>query len=858
MQWGCLNIRAEIIPTEPDPGNAGEGKGNMGFVPLHWLVINQNFKKMKCMILWLLMQLMGIAAIAQYSLNGRVTTEGEPLPGASIILNGTQYGLSSKNDGTFEFRNLRKGEYLLSVSFIGYETKVRKVTVPSSNEVNIDLEPLTVLTSEVLVSATRAGNKTPVAYTNITEEEINRRNMGQDIPYLLQLTPSFVATSDAGAGVGYTNFRIRGTDLNRINVTVNGIPLNDPESHGTWFVDQPDIASSLENVQVQRGVGTSTNGAAAFGATIDLQTNSLNPDAYAEYHTAAGSFNTFKHSVLAGSGLLNDKFSVDARLSKINSDGYIDRAFSDLKSFFLATGFYGENTILKANIFSKIQMTYQAWNGVPSVRLNNDLEGMQRYGEHWLYTPQQTLEMINSDNRTYNLYTYLNQIDYYQQDHYQLHFSHKFSDNLNLNLSGFYIRGRGYYENFKEDEDLTDYQLPIITLDTDTIESTDLVNRKWLDNHFYGTTFSINYHKRKNDLTLGGGWNNYIGHHYGNIIWGQFLGNADPNHEWYRNKGIKNDINLFAKNNFQLFEKLNLFADLQYRKINYDIKGIDDDLRNLGQDHQFNFFNPKFGLFYQPAGNHEAYLSFGIANREPNRAAYVDANPEGKQPVYETLHDWEMGYNYKSSFFSGSVNMYFMNYKNQLVLTGEINDVGAPIMANADDSYRAGVELQSGIAISRNLQWHVNATFSRNKIKNFIEYVDNWDTGNQNAFELGTTDIAFSPEVIANSQFLFKPVSNFNIAFISSYVGKQFIDNTSNNERSLDAYLVNNLKLDYTFSSTYFDELVLHFQVNNIFNEMYENNAWVYSYILGDERFMMDGYFPQAGIHFMAGLNIKF
>jgi iron complex outermembrane recepter protein len=813
---------------------------------------------MKRLSMWLFFQLLVVAALGQHNLKGVVTGNNEPLPGASIVVDNTFYGVSARADGSFELKNLRKGEYRLMVSFIGFETREIDVQIPAQKEIRIDLEPVSVMTGEVLVSATRATGKTPVAFTNLGSEEISRRNMGQDIPYLLQLTPSFVATSDAGAGVGYTNFRIRGTDLNRINVTVNGIPLNDPESHGTWFVDQPDLASSLENVQIQRGVGTSTNGAAAFGATIDLQTNTLNRDAYAEYQTAAGSFNTFKNSVLAGTGLINEKFTLDARLSKITSDGFIDRAFSDLKSYFVAGGYHAENTVIKANVFSGLETTYQAWWGVPSVRLNNDLEGMQRYEEHWLYSPQKTREMIDSDSRTYNYYTYENQVDHYQQDHYQLHFSHKFNPALNVNTSGFYIRGKGYYESYRTDEDLEDYQLPVIEAGNETIESTDLVNRKWLDNHFYGLTFSLNYQKGKNDFTLGGGWNTYDGDHYGNVIWGQFLGQAVPNHEYYRNKGLKKDLNLFGKNNYQLFETLNLFVDLQYRKIDYTIDGIDDDLRDISQHHEFNFFNPKVGLSFTPAANQKLYFLFAIANREPNRAAYVDADPRGRQPVHETLHDWELGYEYKSGIFSGAVNFYFMNYNNQLVLTGEINDVGAPIMVNVDDSYRAGAELQAGIIVTQNLQWQGNATFSRNKIENFTEFVDNWDTWGQEAFYLGTTDIAFSPNIIANSQLLFEPARNLRLEFISSYVGKQYIDNTSSDDRSLDAYFVNNLRAGYTFRSNTFKEIVFRVAVNNLFNEMYESNAWVYSYILGGERYKMDGYYPQAGRHFMLGIDFKF
>ncbi len=829
---------------------------------------------MKHVFTLLLLQWMVVSAFGQYNLEGKVTGNGEPLAGASVVLENSLYGVSTGSDGRFEFKNLKRGNYVLAVSFIGFETKMVNVQLNSPQEISIELEPDVVMTGEVLVSATRAGNKTPVAYSNISGETIENRNMGQDIPYLLQLTPSFVATSDAGAGVGYTNFRIRGTDLNRINVTVNGIPLNDAESHGTWFVDQPDLASSLENIQIQRGVGTSTNGAAAFGATINLQSNTLRKNAYAGYNTAFGSFNTFKNTVSAGTGLLNNRFTVDARLSKVTSDGFIDRAFSDLKSFFLSGGYYAGNTVLKLNVFSGFEETYQAWNGVPSVRLNNDPEGMKRYEEHWLYTPQQTQEMISSDSRTYNLYTYENQVDNYQQDHYQLHFSHKFNGYLNLNASGHYTHGYGYYENFKEDEDLADYQIPYIQVGSEVIETTDLVNRKWLDNDFYGLTFSLNYLKNRGDFTFGGGWSTYDGDHFGNVIWGEHLGSIETiyereetngplkflktKHEWYRNKGLKKDFNVYAKYNYSLTEKLNAYADVQFRKINYEVDGIDDDLRDITQQHNFNFFNPKLGLFYQPASNQNVYASFAVANREPARSNYVDADPQGNQPVHETLHDWELGYNYKSQTLSLGANLYYMNYRDQLVLTGEINDVGAPIMVNVDDSYRAGIELQAAVQITGSIRWSANATFSRNKISDFTEYVDNWDTGGQEAFDLGTTDLAFSPEVVANSELRFEPVEHLGLSLNSAYVGQQYIDNSSSAERALDAYFVNNLKADYTFTTGLFNEITLHVLVNNLFNTMYESNAWVYSYILGGERYEMDGYFPQAGTNFMAGVNFKF
>lgn len=813
---------------------------------------------MRRLISLLLMQLMVISAFAQFNLKGNVTGNGEKLAGASVVVENTFYGTSTKADGSFVFKNLKKGNYEVNVSYIGFETRKVNVTLTQDQEITVDLKSNVVMTGDIIVAATRAGEKTPFAYSNVTNREIAERNMGQDIPYLLQLTPSFVATSDAGAGVGYTNFRIRGTDLNRVNVTINGIPLNDAESHGTWFVDQPDLASSLQNIQIQRGVGTSTNGAAAFGATINLQTITLQKDAYSEYRTAYGSFNTFKNTISAGTGLLNGKFTFDARLSKVSSDGFIDRAFSNLKSFFVSGGYYTENSVLKIDVFSGLEETYQAWNGIPSVRLNNDLSGMMQYEENWLYTPEETQAMINSGSRTYNYYTYKNQVDHYQQDHYQMHFSHKFSSALNLNLASFYVHGKGYYENYKKGQDLADYRIPYPIIGTDTIFTTDLVNRKWLDNDFYGFTFAVNHKKEKHDFTLGGGWNNYDGNHFGQIIWGQYLGKIDINRDWYRGKGLKKDANIFAKYNLQVLENLNIFTDLQYRRIDYTIEGIDADLRDIAQQHNFNFFNPKLGIFYQLADNQNIFLSYAVANREPNRDNYVDADPLGKEPVFETLSDWELGYKFQSKAFTGGVNVYDMNYKNQLVLTGEINDVGAPIMANVDKSYRAGVELQGGWKISHTLQWNVNATFSQNKIKDFTEYVDDWDNGGQQAFYLGTTNIAFSPNVITNSLFTVTPIENLRFSLISSYVSKQFIDNSSNNDRILDAYFVNNFQADYSFKTTVFSKITFHLQVNNLLNQMYETNAWVYSYIYEGERFKMDGYFPQAGTNFMFGVDFKF
>ena len=803
---------------------------------------------MKRLMFLLLLQFVVFAGNGQLKLSGTVSGNNEPLAGASVVLMNSMYGVSTLSDGSFEFKNLKPGKYTIKVSFIGFVTKETRVSLESDKNVTIYLDPNVVMTDEILISASLVKSKTPVAYNNLSGDEIEKQNMGQDIPYLLQLTPSFVATSDAGGGIGYTNFRIRGTDLNRINVGINGIPLNDAESHGTWFVDQPDLASSLENVQVQRGVGTSTNGAAAFGATINLQTSAFNPNAYAEYKTTFGTlntftFNTFKNTVLAGTGLINGKFTVDARLSKVSSDGFIDRASADLKSFYVASGYYADNTVLKAIIFSGYERTYQAWNGVPYELLATN----RTYNSAGEYTDK---------NGKINYYE--NQVDDYVQNHYQLHFSHGFNQNISLNASLHYTHGSGYYENYKEDENLADYQIPLISVETEIVETSDLINRKWLDNDFYGIIYALNYMENKTDLTFGGGYSIYDGDHFGNVIWAQFLGNAKPNHEWYRSNGLKKDLNVFAKYNYTLTEKVNLFADLQFRKINYAIDGIDDDLRDITQEHDFNFFNPKFGIFYQLQQNQELYLSLAVANREPNRSNYVDADPAGKQPVHENLRDWELGYNYKSSAFSFSANYYYMCYKNQLVLTGEINDVGAPVMVNVDKSFRTGLELQAAVKITRNLQWNGNSTFSLNKVKDFVEYVDNWDTWGQESFALGTTDLAFSPNFTGNSRFIFTPINNLEFSFVSTYVGKQYIDNTSNDDRMLNAWFVNQLNAEYSFDTRIFEKITLRAMVNNLFNEKYESNAWVYSYIYDGERYKMDGYFPQAGTNFMFGVDFKF
>ncbi len=850
--------------------------------------------KMKKLILVLLLQHLVLMAAAQATLSGVVSDEkGAPLPGASVVLEGTYQGMSTGSDGSYRFIRLKPGHYTLIVSFIGYQTARKAVSLSEATTVHFSLEPENIFTEEVVVQATRAQDKTPVAFTDLSAESLRSRNMGQDIPYLLALTPSFVATSDAGTGIGYTSFRVRGTDLNRINVTVNGIPLNDAESHSTFFVDQPDLASSARNIQVQRGAGTTPGGGASFGAAINLQTLTLKRDPYAEISSSAGSFGTRKYSFAAGTGLIGEKpginrpggasasrlpgessgasspvtalgsgrqkgrFSFDARLSAIRSDGFIDRAFSNLGSWFISAGYYSPSTVLKAVVFSGTEETYQAWNGVPSVRLHNDHPGMLRYGEHGLYTEKETREMLSSGSRTYNLYTYKDQVDRYRQDHLQLHFTHRFSSRLNLSTALHQTFGEGYYEQFKASQKFTSYGLPKPVVNGTEISRTDLVRRKWLDNDFYGMVFSLNYRQGGHNFTWGGGANNYYGRHFGRIIWGEVLPGLKPDHEFYRNRGRKSDLNSYLKTTLELTHRLSWFSDLQIRTIRYEINGIDDDLRRLDLLHHYTFFNPKTGLFFRLSPAQELFISFARTSREPNRDNFVDTPPGSPLPQHETLHDLEAGWTWQSTTFTAAVNLYHMSYHNQLALTGQINDVGAPVMVNVEKSARTGVELSAGIRVTPALSWNGHLTLSRNKIRDFTEYVDDWDLGGQQAFALGTTDLAFSPRLSGNSSLAWSP-GKIAFSLLSHYVGKQFTDNTSSPDRVIDPYFVNHFTADYTPQLKGVKQLKIKLLINNLFNAAYETNAWVYSYLLGGERYTMDGYFPQAGRHFMAGIDISF
>ncbi|MGY8979900.1 MAG: TonB-dependent receptor [Flavobacteriales bacterium] len=699
---------------------------------------------------------------------------------------------------------------------------------------------------EVSVNALRANDKTPMAFTNISKSEIKKSNLGQDLTYLISLTPSVVTTSDAGAGIGYTGLRIRGTDPSRINVTINGIPVNDSESQGVWWVNMPDFASSLDNIQIQRGVGTSTNGAAAFGASINLKTLALNKKAYTITNNSVGSFNTLKNNIEFGSGMLNNKFTFDGRLSRISSDGYIDRATSDLKSLYLQGAYFGKKSVLKAIVFSGQERTYQAWNGVPKKYLDT--------------------------NRTFNSYTYENEVDNYNQTNYQLHYNEQLNSKTNIHLATHYTHGEGYFESEKLNQNLADYGLNNILIGSDTISSTDLVRRKWLNNDFGGITYSINHKNDLVNLVVGGANNVYSGQHYGNVIWAQYMSNGLYNHQYYKNIATKYDNNVFIKTNFQASEKTSLFLDLQSRNIEYEFNGSDID-GNIGvQEVKLDFFNPKFGLSHKMNEEQLLYGSFAVANKEPNRSDYIESSPNSR-PLHETLYDTEIGFKYSTKDFKFNVNAYIMNYDNQLIKTGEINDVGYFTSENVKKSFRRGIEIEGSILLSKKLAWAANMTLSENKIDTFIQYIDSWDTGGQQETIYTETDLAFSPSIIWASQLTYNFQDNLSLDFITKYVGEQFIDNSSSEDRKLDDYLVNNLRLSYSFNSKIFNYARLSLQINNLFDEEYVSSAWIYRFVSNgydpseddhyvtkgsDGGYNMAGYFPEATRNYLIGLTLGF
>ncbi|WP_367772252.1 TonB-dependent receptor [Flavobacterium sp. WC2421] len=684
---------------------------------------------------------------------------------------------------------------------------------------------------EVLVSAVRVTTKTPVSFSNLDKKDIKFRNLGQDIPILMNYLPSVITTSDAGNGVGYTGIRVRGSDATRVNVTINGIPYNDSESHGTYWVNMPDFASSVESLQLQRGVGTSTNGAGAFGASLNMLTDAYSKESNGEISNSFGSFNTRKHTVKFSTGLMNNHFELAGRLSALKSDGYIDRASSDLKSYFLQGTYVGKTTLIKALAFGGKEKTYQSWNGIDAETLISD----RTFNSAGIFTDE------SGNTRFYD-----NETDNYQQDHYQLHWNEKVSDNWNTNLAFHYTKGKGYYENYKEDADMADYGLQPVG----TVTTTDLVRQKWLDNDFYGTTFSANYKSEKLDVILGGGYNKYEGSHFGKVIWARFASTTELGDHYYDDYATKTDGNVFAKANYQIAEKFSLYGDLQLRNVRYKADSPETGVVN----DNFNFFNPKAGLNFEINDNNQLYASYARANREPNRTDYENGSPRP-----EKLNDFELGLRHSTAKVKLNANVYYMAYKDQLILTGQLDDVGSPIRKNSGDSYRLGVEVDATIAVLDNLIIRPNFTLSSNKNKDFHFERDGVLTA------LGNTNIAYSPDFIAGNIITFMPITNFQVSFLSKMVGQQYMGNIDSEGSKLKSYFVNDLNVSYEFTpKSVFKSILVTGLVNNIFDYKYVSNGYFYTYNdnWSDQNQIKTiegaGYYPQAGINFLVGLTLKF
>lgn len=788
--------------------------------------------------------------VGQTDIIGQITDlHGESVEGATVYVSETQKGAVSDSNGRYQLGGFTTNkEYQVRFSFVGFKPVYKTIMFTRANTrlmINVQFTENTYQLKDVLVYSTRIKEGSPFAYTDMNKEEITENNLGVDVPYLLQWTPSAVVTSDAGTGIGYTGIRIRGSAPTATNVTINGIPLNDAESHGTFWVDLPDFASSVQDIQIQRGVGTSTNGAGAFGASVNLNTNTLEEDPYVNLGSTVGSFNTFKTNVRAGTGLMAGKFLLEGRISKIDSDGYIDRASSDLDSWFASAAYVGKRSLLRLNAFSGHEITYQAWNGtdpsyveVDSLRTYN-VSGTEKAGE-----------------------PYENEVDNYRQDHYQLLYNYKLNKNMDFNVAGHYTRGLGYYESYKAEREV---------ILSDSLEERDAVRRKWLDNHFYGATYSLNYRSTdtKLNVSLGGAYNEYLGRHFGEYIWIQGEPILDEPYSLYDNDSEKSDFNLYLKADYDLTDKLSVLGEAQVRMLNYTFVGIDDNGTEKVGDASLTFFNPKFGLSYKLSDEQSVYGSFAIANREPNRDDYVD-NPVNERPTHETLTDYELGYRFAGKQLVFNANAYYMDYENQLVSTGALNSVGAYIRTNIPESVRMGLELDVRATLAdRLIELGANATLSQNTIGDYTAFLDVYD-GDFNwlgveEMEISGKPLSFSPALIGALNLGFNLMTDsddqdLNVALLSKYVGKQYIDNMGNEDASLPAYNFSNIRLMYSKEFSQGPKLGINFTLRNIFNQKFSSNAWSYGYVNSDSGSVgySLGLYPQAGRNFLLGLSLEF
>ncbi|MDP6922371.1 MAG: TonB-dependent receptor [Lutibacter sp.] len=763
-------------------------------------------------------------------IQGKVTNQGMAVPAATVQVKDSGQKVLTNDTGHFTL-SLTPGSHHLIVRTAD-KVKAHKIEAYQGKEILLELSERLVILDEVLVSAVRVQENDPLTHSNLSKAVLAKRNLGQDIPVLIKHLPSVVSTSDAGAGVGYTGIRVRGSDATRVNVTINGIPYNDAESQGTFWVNLPDFTSSIESIQLQRGVGTSTNGSGAFGASLHLSTEAVPEQAFAEISTAAGSYHTFKNTLKFGTGKINEHINFSGRFSKIRSDGYIDRAWSDLSAYFLQASYTDENTLIKALAFGGLEETYQAWYGV-------------------------TKEEMETLGRTHNPYSYDNEIDHYQQDHFQGHWHQKLSEKWETNIGLNYTYGRGYFEQYKPAESFADYDLTPIEMGGEIIDETALIRRRWLDNDFYVANAHAAYKAGKSSLIFGGSYSHYKGRHFGEIIWAAYTGGSDIRDRYYESDALKTDLNVFGKWTWRWSAAWSLFTDLQGRFVQYQTQGLTSDRDPIAVDRHFSFFNPKAGINYQATTQHSYYLSYAKASKEPNRNDFENGITKA-----EKLHDLEIGWRYKSNRTQWNANLYYMYYRDQLVLTGALDDVGAPIRATSGKSHRLGMELSASLALSDKVSLESNLALSSNKNIDFYTPIDGVLT------RLGTTNLPFSPAVITGNSLRYSPSKNWELAFLSKYVGKQFmgnLDSAVSGNDVLKAYCINDLNASLEIAPKGIcKKIVLRALVNNLFNVQYISNGYYYTY---DDTWSVPGttttvdgagYYPQATRNFLLGATLHF
>jgi len=811
---------------------------------------------MKKRILLSLISLLILKAYSQHSLRGiiREKGSGNPVSLVQVGLEGTRISALSKADGSFELTGIKSGRYYLRAQYPGFFPLRMSVRVKEDMQTEVQMEPRQHLSEEVIVQATRNGSEDPGTRSLVKKEDLEKLNLAQDLPILLQQETSVLATSDAGAGVGYTGISIRGSDATRININLNGIPLNDAESHGLFWVNMPDFASSVNSIQIQRGVGTSSNGTASFGASLNIQTNTLLANPWAETSHSIGSFNTMKNNLQLGTGLVDGRWSAEARISRISSDGFIDRGSADLKSQYFSGGYYGKKSIVKLVLLDGNEKTYQAWNGIPEAKLRGSRAEQEQWAVNNGVSNQEDLDnLFNANARSYNFFRYRNQTDNYRQTHYQLFFSHEFSKNWNLNTALHYTRGAGYYEEFRREDRLAGYGLPIRTPG----DSSDLIRQRWLDNHFFGGTWSLQYRNEKLDVMLGGAASRYLGDHFGKVIWTKEGVTPDNDYRFYFNDATKDELNQYIKAGYRIHPKVRLFADVQLRNIRYRFEGFDRNLSVTDQAVHLTFLNPKAGITFRPDSLQEFWLLYGKSQREPVRDDFTNSTPASR-PKAEVLHNVELGWRFQNRCLRTSVNLYHMEYINQLVLSGKINDVGAYVRSNVESSYRSGIEMEAAWMLHRKIQLLGNLTLSRNRIRHYDYFLDNYDSGLQEKTHFRDTPISFSPSLIASAGFVYQPLRNVEIGFQSKFAGRQYLDNTGNDSKSLNPYQFVNFTSSWQIPLPSLRTLRFNVLVNNLFNQLYETNGYTWGYIYGGNRVTENFYFPQAGRNFLIGFTLGY